>query len=139
VLRDKSFQGLRELGELKRRLSANWAGVAFGSVDMDGLASERVAVGQSVRVCAELVHPNVDPELLEVQVVIATGPIQGQLDRFETFGMRRVHDDGGAMSHWETVITCESTGPHAIGLRAVPRRIHGDGDLEFELSLVKWL
>jgi phosphorylase/glycogen(starch) synthase len=140
TLRDRDFHALYELRALKRHLLASWPLVEFTDVRIEGLSDDRVVLGTALEVQAELRHPGLDPGLLDVEIVVAHGPVTGKLERFETVGMQRTEArDSPDKSRWRGRFACAEAGPHALALRVVPRNVHSEGDVELELDLVRWL
>jgi starch phosphorylase len=140
TLRERDFQALYELRALKRKLLDRWSTVEFTDVRIEGFAEDRVVLGAPVEVEAELRHPGLDPNLLDVQVVLAHGPVTGKLERFETIAMRANEArEANDKSRWRGRFECNEAGAHALALRVVPRGVHSEGDVELELDLVRWL
>jgi phosphorylase/glycogen(starch) synthase len=140
ALRDRDFQALYDLRALKRRLLERWGQVEFTDVRIDGFTDDRVVLGAPVEVQAELRHPGLDANLLDVQVVLAHGPVTGKLERFETIPMRAAETrEALDKSRWRGRFECNEAGAHALALRVVPRGVHAEGDVELELDLVRWL
>jgi starch phosphorylase len=140
ALRERDFQPLYDLRALKRRLLEHWSLVEFTDVRIDGFADDRVVLGAPVEVQAELRHPGLDANLLDVQVVLAHGPVTGKLERFETIPMRlNEARECADKSRWRGRFECSEAGAHALALRVVQRGVHAEGDVELELDLVRWL
>jgi hypothetical protein len=130
---------LRALRDLKRRLAENWENVKFGDVLIEGLESGQVSVSKSTNVRVELQHPGLEANELEVQVVMAHGTANGTLEDFNTKAMKKVEEVSSHASRWEVDLQWHHTGPHAIGLRVVPRELNAQGDVYLNLDLVRWL
>ncbi len=139
ALRGDAYRGLRALRDLKRRLAENWENVKFGDVLIEGLESGQVSVSKSTNVRVELQHPGLEANELEVQVVMAHGTANGTLEDFNTKAMKKVEEVSSHASRWEVDLQWHHTGPHAIGLRVVPRELNAQGDVYLNLDLVRWL
>jgi phosphorylase/glycogen(starch) synthase len=139
-LRENDFRALYELRATKRHLITSWPAVEFSDVRIEGLIGDRVVLGRPLEVQAELRHPGLDPALLDVQLVVAHGPVTGKLERFAAVVMKMNEArPEPEKSRWRGRFDCTEAGPHALGLRVVPRGVHAEGDVELELDLVRWL
>ncbi len=139
TLSDDDFEGLRELRTRKRAILEHWTNVSFKDVRVMGIDTDRISVGQVLPVRAELTHPGLGPELLDVQIVIAEGVSGEDMGELSAVPMRVVASSGDGQSSWAADFTCPNPGPHAVGIRILPREFHGQGDVAADVALVRWL
>jgi starch phosphorylase len=138
VLQANGFERLHDLNRLKKRLSDHWSSIAFVNARIDGLDHEQIELGRPIHVHVELSHPELSARDLETHVVIAHG-VRGELERFETHTMKPVDLDQFGESVWEYDLEASVSGPHAVGIRVVPRHRHPDSEVDLALELVRWL
>ncbi len=129
------------INERRQRLASNWDTISFMDVQMEGLNRQNVYINQPIRVRIEVSHPNIRPEELTAQVVLArSAPEEAKLEDYQTYNMKAQSSSGERqVSVWETTVTCNESGPYAIGVRVMPSRYHEDHDLDALKNLVKWL
>ena len=138
ALKDDDFEGLLTLRKRKQSVLDNWSKVAFEEVNLDGVESGQVNIGERVPVGARLRHPGIAATDLEVQIVVSRGDVKSQLQEFDTVPMSPTESEDGH-TLWQTEFACDEPGPHSLGLRVVPKGMSFAGDTEFQLDLVRWL
>lgn len=138
-LASDDFARLCELNALKKQIIDRWPGIRFADVAIRGLDDEQVRIGDPIEVELQLEHPDIAARSLDVHAVVARGVMGGELEHFESYPMTPDTTDGETKSHWKTRFTVSETGPHALGVRVMPRRFHADHELEPQLNLIRWL
>lgn len=144
VLAADGYERLFDLTEFTQRIRRHWDAVAFADLHVEGLDGDTVPVNQPIQLQVELRHPQLRPEELIVQAVVARVPAEGRVDELVAHDMApiAIHSTGGAdaASAWRVTINCEETGGHSLGVRVVPaRQLPGDDGIATFLPLVKWL
>jgi starch phosphorylase len=138
LLQADNYAKLYELNRLKNRIRENWDRISFINARIDGLDHDHIELGRPLAVRVELNHEHLSARDLEVHVVIAHGA-RGELERFETHNMEPEQAEQFGQSSWQYDLVCGVSGPHAVGVRVVPRGLHPDSEVELGLELVKWL
>ncbi len=138
TLEDQGFHRLLALNERKERIAGHWSDLRFQNVRIRGLEDGRVPLGDEVVAEAELRHPQIEPQDLQVQIVVARTTPEGALAGLHVTPMHPVGGDGEA-SRWEGTLRVAEPGTHTLGIRVLPSRCHEDHELEPFLNLVKWL
>ncbi|HEX2882103.1 MAG TPA: hypothetical protein VHO25_21435, partial [Polyangiaceae bacterium] len=105
---------------------------------IDGLDHDQIELGRPLNVRVEISHEHLSARDLEAHVVLAHGT-RGELDRFETHPMEPAQADQFGQSVWQHRLVCSMSGPHAVGIRLVPRARHPDSEVDLALELVRWL
>ncbi|HTM44224.1 MAG TPA: alpha-glucan family phosphorylase [Polyangiaceae bacterium] len=138
ALQADNYAKLYELNRLKNRISENWEKISFINARIDGLDNEQVELGRPLTVRVEISHENLSARDLEAHVVVAHGA-RGELERFETHAMEAQKGAQAGHSVWQHKFICSVSGPHAVGVRVVPRARHPDSEVDLALELVRWL
>ncbi|MGK5089338.1 alpha-glucan family phosphorylase [Bdellovibrionota bacterium FG-2] len=138
------FKELRALSNYRIRLQKAWESVTFTDIRVDGLEKEKVLVNQPIRVEVEISHPQLNAEDIHIQTVLGKAFPGHTPKEFQRVTMKpltldeKVQPDG--TSTWYAEITCPESGPHALGIRIVPKYDRGaHREMESSLNLVKWL
>ncbi len=135
-----AFERLSELVERQKRLVASWGGVGFVDARVDGLDHDQVDLGAPIKVELELRHPGLLPDDVDVQAVVTDAPAHGELASFVTHPLACASFDAGtSTSRWRAEFSCDVTGPHALGIRALPRSLLEGDPPAAELDMVRWL
>lgn len=138
ALQADTYTKLYEVNRLKNRIRENWDKIAFVNARIDGLDHDQIELGRPLNVRVEISHEHLSARDLEAHVVLAHGT-RGELERFETHPMEPAQADQFGQSVWQHQLVCSMSGPHAVGIRLVPRARHPDSEVDLALELVRWL
>lgn len=143
----ENFAAVKKMVASRKRLVDNWSTVAFADIDVKGLESERVQLGQAAHLRVTINHPHMHPDDLQVQTVVTPeiaasngGPPDPDKIEIQVF---RCECSSAAQnperSVWEADFKLMETGPQSLGIRVLPRSCHEGHGVDLTLGLVKWL
>ena len=142
-----NFAAVKKIVASRKRLVENWSAIEFADIDVKGLESERVQLGQPAHLRVTINHPHVHPSDLQVQTVVSPEYRDGDgippdPDRIE-FQVFHCECSCAAQdsdrSVWEADFRLLGTGPQSLGIRVLPRACHEGHGVDLTLGLVKWL
>ncbi|MBI4615854.1 MAG: alpha-glucan family phosphorylase [Planctomycetes bacterium] len=132
-----SYLVIRE-GEAERhRLTQAWGSVRFESVEVTTQEREDLPLGEPVDVSVRLEHPGITPAEILVQVVFGAQGVEGEIEDLAVHSLAAREEKNGT-SLWKGSFAPSRSGPHAYGVRVVPRQSAGNAQADMELGLVKW-
>ncbi len=147
ILCSENYAAVKKIVASRKRLVEHWSTVAFADIDVKGLESERVQLGQPAHLRVTINHPHVHSHDLQVQTVLSPEFREGDgippdPDRIE-FQLFRCHCTSPVQdserSVWEADFRLLGTGPQSLGIRVLPRACHENHNVDLTLGLVKWL
>lgn len=131
---------LRRLTTSRKRLAEHWGGISFSDISVKGLESEHIALNEPLDMKVRLVHPNLRPQDIQVQAVLANEDERNEISKLKTYAMKCVDDiNEGRESLWEVTLQFKQCGPQSLGVRVIPRACHENHPVDLSLDMVKWL
>ncbi|OFZ53753.1 MAG: hypothetical protein A2428_14695 [Bdellovibrionales bacterium RIFOXYC1_FULL_54_43] len=132
---------IRRLIASRKRLLESWKSISFVDIEVMGLETDEIYLGQPLKMKVRLAHPNLRPQDIQVETVLSTeSQHPADLAKFQTYAMKCIADENdGRESAWEVSIQFGQTGPQSLGVRVVPRPCHDNHRVDLMLDMVKWL
>lgn len=136
---EERFTEVRRLASSRIRVGENWKDIAFVDIQVAGLESDKIYLGQHLKMNVKLNHPSLRPQDIQVETVLSLDPTHGA-SQFVTHRMKCVSDSSdGRESTWEGDFVFEKLGHQSLGVRVIPRPCHDTHSVDLMTDLVKWL
>ncbi|MBO5686395.1 MAG: alpha-glucan family phosphorylase, partial [Alistipes sp.] len=130
------YQLARELAAWKRKVSAAWDGVRVINTERVQLDQEAIFVGSKYRFEVTLDIPNLNPEDIGVEMVVAQQIVgHASVDVKRTIALERTKVEGSQVTY-TLEYTPDEAGTFDYALRIFPQNAHLAHRMDF--ALVKW-